>query len=103
MRENCYAIFMTTNERKFKILFNEARIAGLEAGSKVNMFGCGFAWINIKPSNSGFANWCRDNGKGKNSSYEGGLNMYVHDFGQNLVQKEAFAAAFVAVIAKAGI
>ena len=87
----------------FQILFNEARIAGLEAGNKDSMFGCGFAWINVKPANCGFAKWLVATGNGKRSTYEGGVNIFVHDFGQNLIQKEMYAAAFANVIVKAGI
>ena len=95
---------MNTNECKFQILFNEARIAGLEAGFKQDaMFGCGFAWINIKPANCGFAKWLVANGHGRKSSYQGGVNVYAHDFGQCLVQKEAYVQAFAAVLGKAGI
>lgn len=127
---SCYAHYMTTTqERKFQILYNEARIAGLEAGKlqrvipmvvsqHVNLLDdrtpitesyfvesgvCGFAWINIRPANCGFANWCRKKGLGKTSGYQGGLNLFVHDFGQSLQRKEAFAHAFAEVLSKAGI
>lgn len=96
----------TAQSNKFQILFNEARIAGLEAGSKQTaFFGCGFAWLNIKPANSGFAKWLVATGNGWKEVQlsGGGVNVFVHDFGQCLVQKEAYAQAFAAVLGNAGI
>jgi len=94
----------TSKSNEFQILFNQARIAGIEAGMKQTAyFGCGFAWINVKPANSGFAKWLVATGNGRKSSYQGGVNVFVHDFGQCLVQKEAYAQAFAAVLGNAGI
>ena len=107
---------MTKRNREFQILWNEARIAGLLAGAAsvpipmvisgypvVEGGVCGFAWIKIRPANSPFANWLKKNGLGKTSSYAGGVTIFVHDFGQSLTRKEAYAAAFAGVLAKAGI
>ena len=116
-------------DRKFRTLYNEARLAGLEAGklsvptpmivgqhadilndasplTKTYFVGdgvCGFAWIKIRPANCAFANWLKKNGLGKTSSYEGGVSIWVSDFGQSLTRKEAYAAAFAEVLTKAGI
>lgn len=64
---------------------------------------CGFAWVNIRPGNSSFARWCTKNSKGRPNSYEGGVNVWVHQFGQSMECKEAYARAFAAVLTEAGI
>lgn len=120
---------MTKRDREFQILFNTARIAGLEAGQNAgvvpmvvqehaNMANdaspvvrqyfveggvCGFAWIKVRPANCPFANWLKKNGHVRGVAYQGGVDIWVHEFGQSMQRKEAFAHAFAEVIYKAGI
>jgi hypothetical protein len=121
---------MTKRDREFQVIYNEARIAGLEAGRTCGVVPmvveqhanpandaspvtqswfveggvCGFAWIKIKPANSPFANWLKKNGHVRpGAAYDGGVNVWVKDFGQSMQRKEAFAYAFADVLNKAGI
>jgi hypothetical protein len=64
---------------------------------------CGFAWVNVKPGNSPFARWLKANGYARSDSYEGGVTIWVSDFGQSHTRKRAYAQAFVAVLTEEGI
>ena len=64
---------------------------------------CGFAWVTLRPANSAFANWLKKNGLGKKDSYAGGLKIWVSEFGQSMVKKEAYASAFAEVLRDAGL
>lgn len=64
---------------------------------------CGFAWINVRPGNSRFANWLKRQGIGSTDSYAGGVTVSVRAFGQSMTRKEAYANAFAAVLRDAGI
>ena len=66
---------------------------------------CGFAWVNIKPGNCPFANWMKKIGKiaRDSKSYYGGVDVWVHEFGQSMERKESYAHAFAAVLREAGI
>jgi len=64
---------------------------------------CGFAWVNVKPGNSKFANWLKKNKLARTDSYYGGVSMSVRDYNQSLQKKEAYAHAFAAVLRDAGI
>lgn len=64
---------------------------------------CGFAWIKVRPANSPFANWLKKNGHVRGVAYHGGVDIWVHEFGQSMQRKEAFAHAFAEVIYNAGI
>lgn len=64
---------------------------------------CGFAWISIRPANCAFANWLRKNNIGRTNSYEGGLQIWVSDYGQSMELKEAYARGYAKVIKEAGI
>ena len=65
---------------------------------------CGFAWINIKPGNSQFANWLKKSAEAGtihlnvHKSYYGGIDLWVGDFGQSYERKRAYANAFAKVI-----
>ncbi len=63
---------------------------------------CGFAWIKVRPGNCSFAKWLKENNKGRNG-YDGGVDIWVHEFGQSMEMKEAFAHAFSDVLQKYGI
>lgn len=64
---------------------------------------CGFAWIQIKPANSKFVKWLKDQGIGRKSIYEAGYRISVSEFDQSLQKKEAYANAFAEVLQKHGI
>ena len=63
---------------------------------------CGFAWINVKPGTSPFSKWLKKTGKGS-KSYDGGLDIWVHDGGQSIEKKTKFAEAFAKVLRENGI
>ena len=63
---------------------------------------CGFAWINIKPGNSPFANWLKKE-KLARKAYAGGVEIWVSAYGQSMERKEAYANAFATVLSFAGI
>jgi hypothetical protein len=66
---------------------------------------CGFAWVNVKPGNSAFANWLKKQpgSRWRTDSYEGGVSMSVFDYNQSLTRKAAYAGAFARVLSEAGI
>jgi hypothetical protein len=64
---------------------------------------CGFAWVNVKPGNSAFANWLKKQGKGRSDSYYGGVTVWVSEFNQSMQKKEVYAEAFSKVLKEAGI
>jgi len=64
---------------------------------------CGFAWVNIKPGNSAFANWLKKNGLARKDSYAGGVTVWVGDYNQSMEKKEAYADAFAEVLRDNGI
>lgn len=63
---------------------------------------CGFAWINIRPGNSKFANFLKKQGLAR-SSYYGGVDVWVSQYNQSMRKKEAYAAAFASVLCENGI
>lgn len=63
---------------------------------------CGFAWINVSPGNSPFANYLKKNGIA-HKAYRGGVDIWVGDYGQSLDRKEAHANAYAEVLREAGI
>jgi len=103
----------------FEYIYAEARAAGLAAGKAavppvmvvqerasalddespvkkewtVPEGPCGFAWVNVRPGNSKFANWLKKNGLARSDSYAGGVTIWVSEFGQSMVRKEAYARA----------
>ena len=120
---------MTTKQKDYQILYNDARLAGLEAGQKAcptpmivgqptTLFGneidyskptyhvasgvCGFAWVVVRPGNCSFAVWARKAGLAK-KDYYGGVSFWVSDFGQSMERKEAYAHAFANRLSVAGI
>lgn len=64
---------------------------------------CGFAWVNVKPGNSPFANFIKAKGIGRADSYEGGVRISISDYNQSLQKKEAHAIAFAEVLQAHGI
>lgn len=63
---------------------------------------CGFAWITIKPGNSLAARIAKEDFDA-HKAYEGGVQIWVHQFNQSITRKEAYANAFSAVLLSAGI
>lgn len=64
---------------------------------------CGFAWVNIKPARGGFVTYLKSQGIGRHDSYEGGWTIWVHQYGQSMERKHAYAAAFAQVLKEHGI
>ena len=64
---------------------------------------CGFAWVNVKPGNSAFAKWLKDNQLARADSYYGGVCIWIHQFNQSIQKKEKYAYAFANVLTKHGI
>lgn len=118
-----------TKKDKFKFfetVYNEAHKAGLEAGNKskptpmvvqqhsdmlddnspvkkewfVEGGVCGFAWIEIRPSNSTFGKWLKDTKRGGHSDYDHCIIVSCHEFGQSMQRKEAYCHAFVKALGK---
>lgn len=97
---------------------NEAAVTPMIVGSPSTPFGndvdyskktyfvpdgpCGFAWINIRPGNSKFANWLKKNRLAR-STYKGGVDVWVSEFNQSMTRKAAYAAAFAGVLSNEGI
>ena len=63
---------------------------------------CGFANVIVKPANSAFAKYLKDN-HGAYKSYYGGISLSISAFNQSLQKKEAYAKAFTDVLVNAGI
>ena len=63
---------------------------------------CGFAWVNIRPGNSSIARQAVKLGIGA-KSYEGGIDIWVHDHGQSLDRKSQHAKAYTAVLREHGV
>jgi hypothetical protein len=51
---------------------------------------CGFANLNIRPGNGAFARWLKKEGLAE-KSYQGGVSIYIHEFGQSYDRKMAMA------------
>lgn len=65
-------------------------------------FPCGFAWVNIRPGNSPFANWLKKHGYAS-KAYEGGVTIWISAYGQSMRKKEAYANAFAEFLRTQGI
>jgi hypothetical protein len=115
---------------EMKALYDSAHQAGMKAvvnlqvvpmivGEETNLFSgkidynkptyfvedgvCGFAWVNVKPGNSKFANWLKKNELARSDSYYGGVTVWVSAFNQSMQKKEAYARGFAEVLRNAGI
>lgn len=98
------------NTAAFEAVWNKAVMAGYEAGQAAAPAAmvvsegpggrawyvpdgvCGFAWVTVSPGTSSFAKWLRKSGYAR-PAYEGGMQVWVKEFGQSMQRKEAFAAA----------
>jgi hypothetical protein len=121
---------MKTKETEYQVIYNNARIAGIEAVQKCNptpmivgtpttMFGndidytqktyyvadgvCGFAWVSVRPGNCPFANWLKKSGLGRPDRYAGGVCIWISEFNQSMQKKESYAYAFCSVLRNCGI
>lgn len=63
---------------------------------------CGFAWVLLTNGRCSFARWVVKNRKGR-KSYYGGIRIPVHEGGQSIQRKEAYAGAFARVLNDVGI
>lgn len=64
---------------------------------------CGFAWVNVKPGTSRFARWLKDSGYGRSDSYQGGVSMFIHEYGQSYELKQAHASGVASYLQEQGI
>ena len=62
---------------------------------------CGFAGVVIKPARGKFVSYLKNLGMG-HKHYYGGWYVSVHEFGQSLTRKEAYASAYAKVLSEAG-
>jgi hypothetical protein len=114
-------------KRECARIYKEAYAAGLQAGKEVGVpkfivgdaIGlsdeidyskktyvleglCGFAWVNISPARGAFVTYLKSINEG-HKAYYGGYEFFVHEFGQSVDRKSAFAGAFAEVLRKYGI
>ena len=115
-------------KRECARIYKEAYAAGLKAGKEVGVpkfvvgtpttpLGndidfkqktyileglCGFAWVNISPARGAFVTYLKSINAG-HKAYYGGYEFFVHEFGQSITRKEAFARAFATVLRSYGI
>lgn len=75
----------------------------VEAYEPVSGGVCGFAWVNIKPGNSRFANYLKRTEQGRTDSYYGGVSVWVHAYGQSYEKKMAYARGYAAYLNGRGI
>jgi hypothetical protein len=62
---------------------------------------CGFAWVKVRPANSGLAKWLKKF-KGARVGYYGGMEFWIRGYNQSMQRKEAYAQAFAKVLSDAG-
>jgi len=63
---------------------------------------CGFAWVTIPDGRSSFARWAAKQKLG-HKGYPKGFDLWVHQFGQSMTRKEAYARAYAKVLRDNGI
>lgn len=97
----------------YEQMFREAHAAGLKAGAAAGVVpmivqgqqqtwvvpdgACGFAWITIRPGTSRLARAAKQYA-GARKAYGGGVQIWVSEFGQSVMRKEAYAAAYAEVL-----
>lgn len=115
---------MTTTKTDHEALYARAHQAGMTAGNTaiptpmvVRQMGangevvktyppvmdgpCGFGWVTVRPGTSSFARFLKT--KGHRKAYNGGVEIWVREFGQSYERKVAYARAFAEVLREAGI
>jgi hypothetical protein len=106
------------DKRFFPRLWDLAHKAGLMAAEKayvepmvvsdgrkqyfVESGVCGFASVIVTPGTCSFAKWIKEN-KDCRKSYYGGIEYWVHLFGQSMTRKENYAYGFAKVLQEFGI
>ncbi len=101
-------------KQDWQAVYDEAHVAGMAAGEAcvpvpMTVVGggqtyhvpsgvCGFAWIHF-PGNCSFAKWAKKQNL-SSDDYPTGKMIWVGYFNQSMEQKEAYAYAFAAVLAK---
>jgi len=103
----------------FAALVSVAHAAGIRAGREcrpipmivstasgieiecVDDGACGFAWIEFA-GNTAFGRWAKKEGIAGNH-YPSGLCIWVHEFGQSVDRKAAYAGAYAQVLRNSGI
>ena len=95
---------MTKNVKQaMKELFEKAHNAGMNAGNSSYDHGpCGFASINVR-GNSRFGKYLLESKMGRKSPYRGGIDMFIHHFGQSGNKKIRYAYAFARILEENGI
>ena len=63
---------------------------------------CGFAWVNVRPGNSRFANFLKTKGFAR-ADDNGGVTIRISEHGQSVSRKEAHASGLAEVLLAAGI
>lgn len=63
---------------------------------------CGFAWVNVSPGTSSFARYLVKVGAARRS-YDGGVDIWVSQYGQSMQRKEAHARAMAEVLRDGGV
>lgn len=58
---------------------------------------CGFAWVVVKPGNCKFAKWLTEKGLARRH-YQGGVSIWVSEYGQSVERKEAHARALASAL-----
>lgn len=69
---------------------------------RVDDGACGFAWVKIRPATTAFAKWLKANNIAR-PSYNGGIDIWISEFGQSVDRKTAMATAVAKVLREAGI
>lgn len=62
---------------------------------------CGFAWIEVRPRTSPLAKWLKTQGH-SSSDYHKAVLVWVHQYGQSMARKEAYARAYAQVLRDSG-
>jgi hypothetical protein len=62
---------------------------------------CGFAWVKLRPGNSSFARFLVKKGIAR-SSYSGGVDIWIREYGQSYEKKLAYAQGMAGVFEDAG-
>ena len=115
--DECAELWMAADAAG-KVAANEVNVTPMVVGTPTAPFGneidykkkvhfvadgvCGFAWVNLKPSNCKFAKWLQEMGFARPDGYYGGVTISVLDYNQSLTRKAAYAGAFAGVLAAAG-
>jgi len=95
-------VTVKVDRRNFQNIYDEAHRAGMKAGEAVEFHGaCGFASIKFAGTTA-WARWTKSK-KLCGTSYPSGRSIYVHEFGQSMMKKEAYASAFANVLTTHGI